>query len=58
MARKRSPLSTSSAESESDAEGRRDAHVQERSGLLAVERHVKDDGRSLILYTHIEREHP
>jgi hypothetical protein len=28
----------------------------ERIGPLAVERHIKDDGRALILYTHDRRE--
>ncbi len=27
----------------------------ERTGPLTVERHVKDDGRALILYTHDRR---
>jgi hypothetical protein len=57
MARKRPAPSTSSAASESAGEGTREAHVHERFGPLAVERHVKDDGRALILYTHVEREH-
>jgi hypothetical protein len=56
MARKRPPPSTSSAASESADEGRREERAQERFGPLAVERHVKDDGRALILYTHAERE--
>jgi hypothetical protein len=30
----------------------------ERIGPLAVERHVKDDGRALILYTHDRRARP
>jgi hypothetical protein len=29
----------------------RHARVQERCGPVAIERHVKDDGRSLLLYT-------
>jgi len=58
MARKRPQPSTSSAASESADEGRREEHAQERFGPLAVERHVKDDGRALILYTHLEHEHP
>ncbi len=28
----------------------------ERVGSVAIARHVKDDGRALILYTHRERE--
>ena len=57
MARKRPAPSTSSAAPESAGEGGREAHAQELCGPLAVERHVKDDGRALILYTHVEREH-
>jgi hypothetical protein len=56
MARKRHPQSPSSAASESAGEERREEHAQERFGPLAVERHVKDDGRALILYAHAERE--
>jgi hypothetical protein len=56
MARKRPPPSTSPAASESADEDRREQHAQERFGPLAVERHVKDDGRALILYAHAERE--
>jgi hypothetical protein len=56
MARKRPAPSTSSAASESAAEGTREKHAQERFGPLAVERHVKEDGRALILYAHAERE--
>jgi hypothetical protein len=55
MPRKRPAPSASSAASESAA--KRDDLPQERFGPLAVERHGKDDGRSLILYTHVEREH-
>jgi hypothetical protein len=57
MARKRPAPSTSSAASRSAGEGGREEHAQERSGPLAIERHVKDDGRALILFTHVEREH-
>jgi hypothetical protein len=57
MARKRPAPSTSPPASESVGEGRRDEHAKERFGPLAVERHRKDDGRSLILYAHVEREH-
>jgi hypothetical protein len=56
MARKRPAASASSAASESRGDGEREQHP-ERFGQLAVERHVKDDGRALILYTHAEREH-
>jgi hypothetical protein len=56
MARKRPPRSPSSAASESAGEERREERAQERFGPLAVERHVKDDGRALILYAHAERE--
>jgi hypothetical protein len=58
MARKRPPRSPSSAASESAGEERREEQAQERFGPLAVGRHVKDDGRTLILYTHVERERP
>jgi hypothetical protein len=57
MARKRPAPSRSSAAPESAGEGGRKEHAPERCGPLAVERHVKDDGRALILYTHVEREH-
>ena len=30
----------------------------ERSGPLAIARHVKDDGRALILYTSVEQPPP
>jgi hypothetical protein len=29
-------------------------HAHEHSGPMAIERHVKDDGRALILYTRDE----
>jgi hypothetical protein len=57
MARKRPAPSASSAASESAREGSGEERAQERTGPLAVERHLKDDGRALILYTHVEREH-
>jgi hypothetical protein len=57
MARKRPAPSTSAAESENAGEERREEHAQQRFGPLAVERHIKDDGRALILYTHAERGH-
>jgi hypothetical protein len=57
MARKRPAPSTSSPASESPGEGRRDEQAKERFGPLDVERHVKDDGRALILFAHAEREH-
>jgi hypothetical protein len=56
MARKRPAPPASLAASESEGEATRDEQLQERLGPLAVERHVKDDGRALILYTHAERE--
>jgi hypothetical protein len=56
MTRKRPAPSTSSAASESAGEDGSEEQAQERFGPLAVERHVKDDGRALILYTHAERE--
>jgi hypothetical protein len=59
MPRKRpapSAPSAASASSESAAGGKREPATQDRFGPLAVERHVKDDGRSLILYTHVRRE--
>jgi hypothetical protein len=55
MARKRPAPSAASAASKGAA--KRDDQAQERFGPLAVERHRKDDGRALILYTHVEREH-
>jgi hypothetical protein len=56
MARKRAERSTSSAKSESAPGVPPDGgEQQERSGPVAIERHVKDDGRALILYTHAER---
>jgi hypothetical protein len=58
MARKRPAPPLSSAPSESAGEGAREERAQERFGPLAVERHIKDDGRALILYTHVERERP
>jgi hypothetical protein len=40
------------AEREGEGEG-----VQERYGPLRVERHLKDDGRALIIYTRPEQPH-
>jgi hypothetical protein len=56
MARKRPAPPACTAASERSGEDKREQHPQERFGQLAVERHVKDDGRALILYTHAERE--
>jgi hypothetical protein len=56
MARKRPAPSASSAASEHASEAKREEPPQEHLGPLAVERHLKDDGRALILYTHAERE--
>jgi hypothetical protein len=46
------PLSQDSGEAGSEGKPRRPAG--ERVGPLAVARHVKDDGRALILYRRIE----
>jgi hypothetical protein len=29
-------------------------HAADRAGALDIKRHVKDDGRALILYSHVE----
>jgi hypothetical protein len=59
MARKR-PLPSTSSEAPASGEGARGERPppDERLGPLEIKRHVKDDGRALILYTHAEREHP
>jgi hypothetical protein len=56
VARKQPAPSASSAASDSPGEATREQHPQERFGQLAVERHIKDDGRALTLYTHAERD--
>jgi hypothetical protein len=56
MARKRPAPGASARDGGEASEGRpdQDAEKHERFGPLAVERHVKDDGRALILYTDCE----
>ncbi|HEV3283595.1 MAG TPA: hypothetical protein VG010_05280 [Solirubrobacteraceae bacterium] len=56
MARKRPAPGASGHDGGEASEGRpdQDAEKRERFGPLAVERHVKDDGRALILYTDCE----
>jgi hypothetical protein len=56
MARKRTAPGASGHDAGEDSEDRpdQDAEKHERFGPLAVERHVKDDGRALILYTDCE----
>jgi hypothetical protein len=59
MARKRPDPGASERSDGDSGEGQPDrAPGQDRFGPLAIERHVKDDGRALILYTHSEREPP
>jgi hypothetical protein len=50
------PPSKDSVEVGSDGEERR--APGERVGPLAIARHVKDDGRALILYSRIEPDSP
>jgi hypothetical protein len=49
------PGSESPAEREGDRT-HEDGGELERVGPLVLERHVKDDGRALILYSHARRE--
>jgi hypothetical protein len=41
-----------SRDSEPASHGERDERREERCGRVAIARHVKADGRALILYTH------
>jgi hypothetical protein len=58
MASERPPDRSSSA---SSGDGERNEHgepAQERYGPLEVARHVKDDGRALLIYAHVREEAP
>ena len=55
MASKR-PQPSASSEAFEKAEDRGREEARDSYGPLAVERHVKDDGRALILYSHEEIE--
>jgi hypothetical protein len=55
MSGKRAEPSASGAPGEGDSgAGRQPEQRGERVGPVVVERHVKDDGRALILYTRVE----
>jgi hypothetical protein len=58
MGRKRQgPPASVPGHGEGSEQGGRDRPAEEeRAGPLAIARHLKDDGRALILYTHAERE--
>jgi hypothetical protein len=49
------PSEGSGAEPVADEDGER-AGDRERYGPVVIQRHVKDDGRALLLYTHAAQE--